>query len=53
MAFGEALKPEFKDYIDQVLKNAKALAQGLMDNGFKLISDGTDNHLMLVDLSKA
>lgn len=51
VAFGEALKPEFKTYIDQVLKNAKALAEGLMDHGFKLISDGTDNHLMLVDLT--
>lgn len=51
VAFGEALKPEFKTYIEQVLKNAKALAEGLMDNGFKLISDGTDNHLVLVDLT--
>jgi len=51
VAFGEALKPEFKTYIEQVLKNAKALANGLMDNGFKLISDGTDNHLMLIDLT--
>ena len=51
VAFGEDLKPEFKDYIEQVLKNAKAMAQGLMDHGFKLISDGTDNHLMLVDLT--
>ncbi|MBU4493295.1 MAG: serine hydroxymethyltransferase [Nanoarchaeota archaeon] len=51
VAFGEALKPEFKDYIEQVLKNAKALAEGLIDNGFKLISDGTDNHLMLIDLT--
>ncbi|MBU4284442.1 MAG: serine hydroxymethyltransferase [Nanoarchaeota archaeon] len=51
VAFGEALKPEFRDYIEQVLKNAKALANGLMDNGFKLISDGTDNHLMLIDLT--
>ena len=51
VAFGEALKPEFKDYIEKVLKNAKALAEGLMDNEFKLISDGTDNHLMLVDLT--
>lgn len=50
VAFGEALRPEFRDYIEQVLKNAKALAEALMDNGFKLISDGTDNHLMLVDL---
>jgi len=51
VAFGEALKPEFKDYIEQVLKNAKALANGLMDNNFKLISDGTDNHLILIDLT--
>jgi glycine hydroxymethyltransferase len=51
VAFGEALKPEFKDYIGQVLKNAKALAERLMDHGFKLVSDGTDNHLMLVDLT--
>jgi len=51
VAFGEALKPEFRDYIEQVLKNAKALANRLMDNGFKLISDGTDNHLMLIDLT--
>ena len=51
VAFGEALKPEFKDYIEKVLKNAKALANGLMDNGFKLISNGTDNHLMLIDLT--
>jgi glycine hydroxymethyltransferase len=51
VAFGEALKPEFKSYIDQVLKNAKALAERLMDHGFKLVSDGTDNHLMLVDLT--
>ncbi len=51
VAFGEALKPEFRDYIEQVLKNAKALANGLMDHNFKLISDGTDNHLMLIDLT--
>jgi len=51
VAFGEALKPEFKKYIEQVLKNAKALAERLMDRGFKLISDGTDNHLLLVDLT--
>jgi glycine hydroxymethyltransferase len=51
VAFGEALKPEFKTYIGQVLKNAKALAEGLMNHGFRLISDGTDNHLMLVDLT--
>ncbi len=51
VAFGEDLKPEFKTYIEQVLKNAKALAESLMDHGFKLVSDGTDNHLMLVDLT--
>ncbi|MBW2966493.1 serine hydroxymethyltransferase [Candidatus Woesearchaeota archaeon] len=51
VAFGEALKPSFITYIEQVLKNAKALAQALMNHGFKLISDGTDNHLMLVDLT--
>ncbi|MDD5086818.1 MAG: serine hydroxymethyltransferase [Candidatus Nanoarchaeia archaeon] len=51
VAFGEALKPDFKEYIEQVLKNAKALASDLMYHGFKLISDGTDNHLMLIDLT--
>ncbi|MFC2134540.1 serine hydroxymethyltransferase [Bacteroidota bacterium] len=51
VAFGEALKPEFKTYIEQVLKNAKAMAEGLMNHGFKLVSDGTDNHLVLVDLT--
>ena len=51
VAFGEALKPEFKTYIDQLLKNAKAMAGRLMDHGFTLISGGTDNHLMLVDLT--
>ena len=51
VSFGEALKPDFKNYIEQVLKNSKALADGLMSHGFKLVSDGTDNHLMLVDLS--
>jgi glycine hydroxymethyltransferase len=51
VAFGEALQPSFIDYIEGVLRNAKALAAELMNHGFKLISDGTDNHLMLVDLS--
>ena len=51
VAFGEALDPGFKKYIDNVLKNSKALADSLMSNGFKLISDGTDNHLMLIDLT--
>ena len=50
VAFGEALKPEFKAYQEQIVKNARALADGLMKRGFKLVSDGTDNHLMLVDL---
>ena len=50
VCFGEALKPEFKTYQEQVVKNAKALAEALIDEGFDLISGGTDNHLMLVDL---
>ncbi|MBO7215066.1 MAG: serine hydroxymethyltransferase [Clostridia bacterium] len=50
VAFGEALKPEFKEYQVQVAKNAKALANALIKKGFKLVSGGTDNHLMLVDL---
>ena len=50
VAFGEALKPEFKAYQKQIIKNSKALAKALLDNGFDLVSGGTDNHLMLVDL---
>ena len=50
VAFGEALKPEFKEYQRQIRKNAKALADGLLSHGFVLVSGGTDNHLMLVDL---
>ena len=50
ICFGEALKPEFKSYQEQVVKNAKALAEGLLAEGFRLVSGGTDNHLMLVDL---
>ncbi|MCL0101217.1 serine hydroxymethyltransferase [Peptococcaceae bacterium] len=50
VAFKEALQPEFKEYQQQVVKNAKTLAQALMDHGFDLVSGGTDNHLMLVDL---
>lgn len=50
VAFGEALKPEFKTYAEQVLKNAKKLADELMRRGFKLITNGTDNHLILVDV---
>ena len=51
VCFGEALKPEYKTYQEQVVKNARALAEELMKRGFKLISSGTDNHLMLVDLT--
>ncbi len=50
VAFGEALKPEFKTYSGQVITNAKALAAQLQARGIKLVSDGTDNHLVLVDL---
>ena len=53
VALGEALKPEFKEYQIQVAKNAKALADALVKKGFKLVSGGTDNHLMLVDLIDA
>lgn len=49
--FKEVLSDEFKEYQKQVLKNAKALSKALMDKGFKLVSNGTDNHLMLVDLT--
>ncbi len=51
VCFKEAMTDEFKEYQRQVVKNAKKLAQVLMDNGFKLVSGGTDNHLMLVDLT--
>ena len=50
VCFGEALKPEFKAYQEQVKKNAAALAEALQKQGFKLLTGGTDNHLMLVDL---
>lgn len=50
VCFGEALKPEFKEYGKKVVENAKALADGLLKRGFNLVSGGTDNHLMLVDL---
>lgn len=50
VAFGEALKPEFKTYSGQVIENAKAMAAQLQNRGFKIVSGGTDNHLMLVDL---
>ena len=50
VCFGEALKPEFKEYGRKIVENAQALAKGLLDRGFDLVSGGTDNHLMLVDL---
>ena len=53
VALGEALKPEFKDYQGRIVKNAQALAASLTASGFDLVSGGTDNHLMLVDLRKA
>ena len=50
VCFKEALKPEFAEYQKQIIKNAQALSKGLMDRGVKIISGGTDNHLMLIDL---
>ena len=52
VCFKEALQPEFKEYQQQILKNAQTLAHGLMSRGVKIVSGGTDNHLMLVDLSQ-
>lgn len=51
VALGEALRPEFKEYAAQTIKNAKALAETLQNDGFRIVSGGTDNHLMLVDLT--
>ena len=51
VCFGEALKPEFKDYAKRVVENAQALAARLLERGVKIVSGGTDNHLMLIDLS--
>ena len=53
VALGEAMKPEFKAYQQQIVNNAAALAKALMAEGFDLVSGGTDNHLMLVDLRPA
>jgi glycine hydroxymethyltransferase len=50
VAFGEALRPEFKEYSRQIVANSRAMAEGLLDEGLNLVSGGTDNHLMLVDL---
>jgi glycine hydroxymethyltransferase len=52
VCFKEALQPEFKEYAKQIIVNAKTLADGLVKNGFDIVSGGTDNHLMLVDLRK-
>ncbi len=51
VAFGEALRPEFRAYAHQIVANARALAASLSDNGLRIVSGGTDNHLMLVDLT--
>ncbi len=53
VAFGEALKPSFTEYIDHVVENARVMGQGMMDGGLRLVSGGTDNHLCLVDLTPA
>jgi glycine hydroxymethyltransferase len=50
VAFGEALRPEFKIYAQQVIRNCQTMAEAMMERGYKIISDGTDNHLILVDL---
>jgi glycine/serine hydroxymethyltransferase len=50
VCFHEALQPAFKSYQEQLVRNAKALAEGMKQNGFRLVSGGTDNHLMLVDV---
>jgi glycine hydroxymethyltransferase len=53
VAFGEALRPDFKTYIGQVIENAKTLSEELLTQGFDLVTGGTDNHLLLLDLSKS
>jgi glycine hydroxymethyltransferase len=53
VAFGEALQPAFRAYIEQVLENAAALAEAVQEHGLRVISGGTDNHLMLIDLTAA
>jgi glycine hydroxymethyltransferase len=51
VAFGEALKPEFTEYSKQILRNAKAIAAELIKRGYRIISGGTDNHMMVIDLN--
>ena len=51
VAFGEALKPDFKTYAEQIVKNAKTLSEELINQGLTLVTGGTDNHLMVIDLS--
>ena len=51
VAFGEALKPEFEDYIKKVIENAKVLASSLVNNGFKIVTGGTDSHIVWLDLT--
>jgi len=51
VALGEAMKPEFKEYGKQIVKNAKVLAETLMENGIKIVTNGTDNHMILIDLT--
>src|SRR3990167_4729308 len=53
VAFGEAQTPDFQAYAHQILKNAKRLADELMKHGFKLVTNGTDNHLIMVDMPKS
>lgn len=53
VAFGEALQPEFTDYINAVVENCKAMGEGMIEGGLRLVSGGTDNHLVLVDLTPA
>src|SRR5439155_18642983 len=50
VCFQEALQPAFKSYQEQIVRNARAMAEGMKRNGFRLVSGGTDNHLMLVDV---
>ena len=51
VAFGEALKPEFQEYIKKVISNAKVLSSSLVDNGFKIVTGGTDSHIVWLDLT--